>query len=95
MNPKVLIPFLSRLAILCNASFLIALAVMYLSGFHLPNFLANFFAVLGLEMAPFLNFVLLGMLGYAWLKKNPIEIPRWQTITNILMLIVQLTSLFA
>ena len=95
MNPKVLIPFLSRLAILCNASFLIALAVMYIPGFLLPNFLANFFAVLGLEMAPFLNFVLLGMLGYTWLKKNPIEIPRWQTITNILMLIVQLTSLFA
>lgn len=95
MQSKALIPFLSRLAILCNASFLIALGVMYIPGFHLPNFLANFFAVLGLEMAPFLNLVLLGLLGYAWVKKNPIEIPRWQTITNLLMLIVQLISLFA
>jgi hypothetical protein len=94
MNKKALVPFLSRLAILCNASFLISLAVMYLSSFHLPDFLANFFAVLGLEMAPFLNIVLLGMFVFYWVKKEPITIPKWQTIVNILMLLLQLTTLF-
>jgi len=31
---------------------------MYIPGWHLPNFLGNFFGVMGLEMAPFVNIVL-------------------------------------
>ena len=43
MNYKAYVPFLSRLAVLCNICFLIDMAIMYIPGWHLPNFLANFF----------------------------------------------------
>jgi hypothetical protein len=43
-----------------------------------------------LEMAPVVS-VLFGLaLLFMWIKKQAIELPQWQTITNLLMLLFQL-----
>jgi hypothetical protein len=95
MNYKAYVPFLSRLAVLCNICFLIDMAIMYIPGWHMPNFLANFFGVLGLEMAPFVN-LLLGMLFLIVLsKKIDLDLRKWQTFFNMSMLLIQLFTLFA
>ncbi len=95
MNYKVYVPFLSRLAVLCNICFLIDMAIMYIPGWHMPNFLANFFGVLGLEMAPFVN-LLLGILFLIVIfKKIDLDLRRWQTFFNLGMLLIQLITLFA
>jgi hypothetical protein len=68
---------------------------MYIPGWHMPNFLANFFGVLGLEMAPFVN-LLLGMLFLIVLsKKIDLDLRKWQTFFNMGMLLIQLFTLFA
>lgn len=95
MNTPAYNAFLSRLAILCNICYLLSLAFMYIPGFSMPHFMANFFAVLGLEMAPFINMLVIGLLVFNKLKKQEIAIPIWQTIINIGMLIAQLIFLFA
>jgi len=94
MNARVYLSFLSRLAVLCNICYVVTMAVMYIPGWHMPDFLANFFAVLGLEMAPFINILVVSLLVFAKFKKNQIMVPRWQTILNIGMLLVQLIFLF-
>jgi hypothetical protein len=71
------------------------MAIMYIPGWHMPNFLANFFGVLGLEMAPFVN-LLLGMLFLIVLfKKIDLDLRKWQTFFNMGMLLIQLFTLFA
>jgi hypothetical protein len=95
MNTRAYLAFLSRLAILCNICYLVTMAIMYIPGWPMPNFLANFFAVLGLEMAPFINIIVVSLLVFAKFKKNQITVPRWQTIINVGLLLVQLVFLFA
>lgn len=94
MNTRVYLAFLSRLAVLCNICYLVTMAVMYIPGWHMPDFLANFFAVLGLEMAPFINIIVVSLLVFAKFNKNEINVPRWQTIMNVGLLLVQLAFLF-
>jgi hypothetical protein len=94
MNYKAYVPFLSRLAVLCNICFLLDMAIMYIPGWHMPNFLANFFGVLGLEMAPFINIVLGVLLLVVFLKKTEVVLLKWQTFFNMGMLLIQLITLF-
>jgi hypothetical protein len=94
MNYKAYVPFLSRLAVLCNICFLLDMAIMYIPGWHMPNFLANFFGVLGLEMAPFINIVLGVLLLVVFLKKIEVVLLKWQTFFNMGMLLIQLITLF-
>ena len=64
--------------------------IMFVPTFNYPVALSNFVAVLGLEMAPAVS-VLFGIaLLFMWGKKQVIELPNWQTITNLLMLLFQL-----
>jgi hypothetical protein len=95
MNYKAYVPFISRLAVLCNICFLIDLAIMYIPGWHLPNFLGNFFGVMGLEMAPFVNIVLGVLMIVVVIKKIEINLRNWQTFFNLGMLLIQLITLFA
>ena len=94
MNYKAYVPFLSRLAVLCNICFLIDMAIMYIPGWHMPNFLANFFGVLGLEMAPFINIVLAILLLVVLFKKIEVDLLKWQTFFNMVMLLMQLITIF-
>ena len=87
-NP--ILAFLSKLAIICNLCFVFSLMVMLVPNINFPVAFSNFVAVLGLEMAPVVS-VLFGVaLLFMWGKKLAIELPHWQTITNLLMLLFQL-----
>ncbi len=67
---------------------------MLLKWFKLPDFLANFIAVLGLEMSPVANITfLIWLLGVKWTRKVYF-IPRWQTIAILIMLLIQITAAF-
>jgi hypothetical protein len=84
--------FIARLAIICNVFFILSLMIMLLKWFKLPDFLANFIAVLGLEMAPVANICFVIWLVGLKVTKTAIEIPKWQTISIVLMLLVQILS---
>lgn len=83
---------MARLAIICNVFFIVSLMVMLVKWFKLPDFLANFVAVLGLEMAPVANICFVIWLIGLKLTKQAIEIPKWQTISILLMLMVQVAA---
>jgi hypothetical protein len=64
--------------------------VMLVPNINFPVAFSNFVAVLGLEMAPVVS-VLFGIaLLFMWGSKQDIQLPNWQTITNLLMLLFQL-----
>ena len=91
---KPYLAFLSKLAIICNGCFVFSLMVMLVPNINFPVAFSNFVAVLGLEMAPVVS-VLFGVaLLFMWGKKQAIELPNWQTITNLLMLLFQLVFIF-
>ena len=62
--------------------------------FKLPEFIANFNAVLGLFMAPVANICFIIWLIGIKLTKSEVEIPKWQTILIVFMLLVQIGSAF-
>lgn len=94
MNYRAYVPFMSRLAVLCNICYIIDMAIMYIPGWHMPKFLANFFGVLGLEMAPFVNIVLGVFYLIVLVKKITLDLLNWQTFFNMGMLLLQLITLF-
>jgi hypothetical protein len=85
--------FFSKLAIICNAFYLFTTAFLFLSWLKIPKELANFMAVLGLEMAPFVNLVFVIWFIINLLRKKTIDLPKWQTIINFLMLLLQISLL--
>ena len=93
MNNKISFAFVSKLAIICNAFYLLTSAFLFLSWLKIPADIANFMAVLGLEMAPFVNLVFAIWIIINLLSKKQFEIPNWQTIINLLMLLLQITLL--
>ena len=93
MNNKISFAFVSKLAIICNAFYLLTSAFLFLSWLKIPADIANFMAVLGLEMAPFVNLVFVIWIIINLLSKKQFEIPNWQTIINFLMLLLQITLL--
>jgi hypothetical protein len=93
MNNKISFAFVSKLAIICNAFYLLTSAFLFLSWLKIPADIANFMAVLGLEMAPFVNLVFVIWIIINLLSKKQFEIPNWQTIINLLMLLLQITLL--
>ena len=93
MNNSTSFAFISKLAIICNAFYLFTTAFLFLSWLKIPKEVANFMAVLGLEMAPFVNLVFVIWFIINLLKKKQIDLPKWQTIINFLMLLLQLTLL--
>lgn len=92
------IAFLAKWGVICNVFYLISLLIMVVKWFSLPDFMANFIALLGLGMSPGVNlFFLLSLLGAKW-ARNSIHIPNWQTISIMIILsiqiIIQLVSIF-
>ena len=93
MKNKTSFAFISKLAIICNAFYLFTTAFLFLSWLKIPKDLANFMAVLGLEMAPFVNLVFVIWFIINLLSKKQMDLPKWQTIINFLMLLLQITLL--
>jgi hypothetical protein len=93
MKNKTSFAFISKLAIICNAFYLFTTAFLFLSWLKIPKELANFMAVLGLEMAPFVNLVFVIWFIINLLRKKQMDLPKWQTIINFLMLLLQITLL--
>ena len=87
-NP--ILAFLSKLAIICNLCFVFSLMVMFVPKINFPVAFSNFVAVLGLEMAPLVSVFFGVALLYMWGRKQVIELPNWQRITNLFMLLFQL-----
>jgi len=50
-------------------------------------------AVLGLEMAPFVNLLFVIWFIIHLIRKKTIDLPKWQTIINIFMLLLQIILL--
>jgi hypothetical protein len=93
MNNKTSFAFISKLAVICNAFYLFTTAFLFLSWLKIPADIANFMAVLGLEMAPFVNLVFVIWFIINLLRKKQMDLPKWQTIINLLMLLLQITLL--
>jgi len=93
MKNKTSFAFVSKLAIICNAFYLFTTAFLFLSWLKIPADIANFMAVLGLEMAPFVNLVFVIWFIINLILKKQIHLPKWQTIINFLMLLLQITLL--
>jgi len=67
---------------------------LFFSWLKIPHDIANFLAVLGLEMAPFVNLIfVIWVIILMWTKKG-VKIPKWQTIVNLFMLMIQIALLF-
>jgi Mlc titration factor MtfA (ptsG expression regulator) len=60
----------------------------------IPRDIAQFIAVMGLELAPLVNLVFALILLIQVLQKKVINLPSWQTIFNLIMLMVQIAILF-
>jgi hypothetical protein len=93
MKNKTSFAFISKLAIICNAFYLFTTAFLFLSWLKIPADVSNFMAVLGLEMAPFVNLIFVIWSIINMLLKKQIDLPKWQTIINFLMLLLQITLL--
>jgi hypothetical protein len=83
--------FMARLAIICNIAFVLSLMKMLLKWFKMPDFMANFIAILGLEMSPVVNICFAIWWMGLKLKKREVAIPLWQTIWILFMLLIQIT----
>ena len=93
MKSSTSLAFTAKLAIICNAFYLFTTAFLFLSWLKIPADVANFMAVLGLEMAPFVNLLFVIWLIINLIRKKSIDLPNWQTIINILMLLLQIILL--
>ena len=93
MKNKTSFAFISKLAIICNAFYLFTTAFLFLSWLKIPRDVANFMAVLGLEMAPFVNLIFVIWFIINLIRKKSIDLPHWQTIINLLMLLLQIILL--
>ena len=85
--------FTAKLAIICNAFYLFTTAFLFLSWLKIPADIANFMAVLGLEMAPFVNLVFVIWFIINLLRKKEVDLPKSQTFINFLMFLLQITLL--
>lgn len=83
--------FLSRLAVVCNAFFLLALSLQFMRWFQNPD-AESTVVILGYFMAMLLNPV--AVLCYAVLffrnRQKLLPLPRWVVVVNVLFLFLQL-----
>lgn len=81
--------FLARLALICNALFLVCLVIRQIPDFKGIQFINNIVITLGWILAPFVNLSAnLGYLASRILRKGN-DFPAWVAIVNLLFLVVQ------
>ena len=94
MHHRPFLGFISKVAIIANLVYLLSTLFLFITWLKLPRDIAQFIAVLGLELAPFVNLVFAFILLFQFLQKKVINLPKWQTIFNLLMLLIQIGLLF-
>ena len=86
--------FFSKVAVISNLVYLVSTLFLFITWMKIPRDIAQFIAVMGLELAPLINLVFALILLIRVLQKKVINFPAWQTIFNLSMLLVQIAILF-
>jgi hypothetical protein len=94
MSPCFPLAFFSKVAVIVNLGYILSTLFLFITWLKIPRDIAQFIAVMGLELAPIVNLVFALILFIQALQKKVINLPYWQTIFNISMLIVQIGLLF-
>ncbi len=94
MQRSPILAFISKVAIIANLVYLLSTLFLFITWMKIPRDIAQFIAVMGLELAPFVNLIFAFILLIHFLQKKVIILPQWQTIFNLGMLVVQIALLF-
>ncbi len=94
MQRRPILAFISKVAIIANLLYLLSTLFLFITWMIIPRDIAQFIAVMGLELAPFVNLLFALILFVQFLQKKEINLPQWQTFFNIGMLVVQVALLF-
>ena len=94
MYQRPLLPFLAKVAVIANLVYLMSTLFLWITWLKIPRDIAQFIAVMGLELAPFVNLIFAVILFIQFLQKKGVNLPTWQTIFNIGMLLLQISLLF-
>ena len=94
MSPRAPLAFFSKVAVIVNLGYLVSTLFLFITWMKIPRGIAQFIAVMGLELAPLINLVFALVLLIQVLQKKVINLPSWQTIFNLSMLLIQIGLLF-
>jgi hypothetical protein len=94
MSPRFPLAFFSKVAVIVNLGYILSTFFLFITWLKIPRDIAQFIAVMGLELAPFINLIFAFVLFLQVLQKKVINLPSWQTIFNLSMLVVQIGLLF-
>ena len=94
MRSRSPLAFFSKVAVISNLVYLVSTLFLFITWMKIPRDIAQFIAVMGLELAPLINLVFALILLIRVLQKKVINFPAWQTIFNLSMLLVQIALLF-
>ena len=94
MRSRSPLAFFSKVAVISNLVYLVSTLFLFITWMKIPRDIAQFIAVMGLELAPLINLVFALILLIQVLQKKVINFPAWQTIFNLSMLLVQIAILF-
>lgn len=94
MQQRPSLAFISKVAIIANLVYLLSTLFLFFTWLKIPRDIAQFIAVMGLELAPFVNLFFALILLVQFLQKKVINLPSWQTIFNLSMLLLQIGLLF-
>jgi hypothetical protein len=94
MSTRFPLAFFSKVAVIVNLGYLVSTLFLFITWLKIPQDIAQFIAVMGLELAPLINLVFALILLIQFLQKKVINLPSWQTIFNLSMLLIQIGLLF-
>ncbi len=94
MNNTHRLAFMARLTVLYNAFYLLTTAFLFLTRHEISDNSTKYITILGLEIAPFVNLLFVSWFLFNLVAKKSNSIPKWQTIFNFSMLLVQAVLLF-
>ncbi len=86
--------FLSKLAVIANLVYILSTLFLFVTWLKIPRDIAQFIAVMGLELAPLTNLLFVLVLAVYLFQKKQTNLPQWQTIFNLSMLLLQIALLF-
>ncbi len=86
--------FFSKLAVIANLVYILSTIFLFITWLKIPRDIAQFIAVMGLELAPLTNLLFVLVLAVYQFQKKQTNLPQWQTIFNLSMLLLQIALLF-
>jgi hypothetical protein len=94
MRSQFPLAFFSKVAVIANLVYLVSTLFLFITWMKIPRDIAQFIAVTGLELAPFMNLLFAFILLIQFLQKKVVTLTNWQTYFNLSMLIIQAAILF-